>query len=149
MAVWGFWTWQCLWIGILFLRMTGADSYDGLFALQSVLDEWNGSFLVRVLYSLIQGSRWLPAITGMDVCGLLLTFLYFSAGLKKWEWIWGLSFVSTLVFAGLMAWSCFSLPSLMEVADRLRMTGIAGSAFILILLAFSVYSIAWNAHRLS
>lgn len=143
LTVWVFWGWQCIWIGVLFWQMTGADSYDGLFSLQSVLDEWNGSFLVRLLFQEIQGTlQPASALDAADWAGIVLTVLKVSAGSSRTEKIWGGVFAGLIVFACIMALSCLSVSTLMEAAWRLRVTGMAGSAVILLLLTGCVYFIS-------
>ncbi|WP_305180100.1 hypothetical protein, partial [Faecalibaculum rodentium] len=71
-----YWLWQCIWIAVLLFRLTSVQSYDSLFSLQGILDEWNGSFLVRLLFQAIQGSlNPMRVLTGSDTFGLVLTFL--------------------------------------------------------------------------
>ncbi len=136
----GFWIWQCIWIGVLFWQMTAAASYDGLFSLQSVLDSWNGSFLVCLLLQAVQGRVTLTgAVNGMDVSGLVLTGLLISAGLSRKEKLWTMVFAGLLILSGGTAASCFSAGSLQSVAGRLQILGYTGSAVIVCLLAISVY----------
>ena len=136
-----YWLWQCIWIAVLLFRLTSVQSYDSLFSLQGILDEWNGSFLVRLLFQAIQGSvNPMRVLTGSDTFGLVLTFLYMDSGLSAGETVWAGSLTALLVFVCTMAVKALHADSLLMAGDMLRIAGICGSAVILMLSAVLMYS---------
>ncbi|WP_276930632.1 hypothetical protein [Faecalibaculum rodentium] len=136
-----YWLWQCIWIAVLLFRLTSVQSYDSLFSLQGILDEWNGSFLVRLLFQAIQGSlNPMRVLTGSDTFGLVLTFLYMDSGLSAGETVWAGSLTALLVFVCTMAVKALHADSLLMAGDMLRIAGICGSAVILVLSAVLMYS---------
>lgn len=148
-----YWLWQCIWIAVLLFRLTSVQSYDSLFSLQGILDEWNGSFLVRLLFQAIQGSlNPMRVLTGSDTFGLVLTFLYMDSGLSAGETVWAGSLTALLVFVCTMAVKALHADSLLMAGDMLRIAGICGSAVILVLSAVLMYSfvcILWKTMTIS